>query len=124
MPFLDQLSELVADSATSGLVANEDLAGHPIDASANFPDHSDGAGLEGLRRYIHDRRQNDFVNNVCGKLLACALGRSLINSDESLLQEMRSKLAANDYRLSETIEAIVTSRQFLNKRGREDLAEK
>ncbi len=102
----------------------KDLAGHPVDASANFPDHSDGNGLEGLRRYIRDRRQNDFVNNVCGKLLACALGRSLINSDESLLQEMRSKLAANDGRLGAAIEAVVTSRQFLNKRGREDLAEK
>ncbi len=58
------------------------------------------------------------------RLLACALGRSLINSDESLLQEMRGKLAANGYRLDGAVEAIVTSRQFLNKRGREDLAEK
>ncbi len=48
----------------------KDLAGHPVDASANFPDHSDGAGVEGLRRYIHDRRQNDFVNNVSGKPFA------------------------------------------------------
>ncbi len=102
----------------------KDLAGHPVDASANFPDHSDGTGLEGLRHYIQDRRQNDFVNNVCGKLLACALGRSLINSDQSLIQEMRTKLAASDYRFDAMIESIVTSRQFLNKRGREDLAER
>jgi hypothetical protein len=102
----------------------KDLAGHPVDASANFPDHTDGAGLEGLRRYIRDRRQNGFVNNVCGKLLACALGRSLLDSDDSLIQEMRSKLAANDYRFDAMIESIVTSRQFLNKRGREDLAER
>jgi mono/diheme cytochrome c family protein len=100
----------------------KDFAGHPIDASATFPDHSDGAGLEGLRRYIHDRRQNDFVNNVCGKLLACALGRSLIASDDSLIQGMRGKLAANDYRFEGMIESIVTSRQFLTKRGRDDLA--
>jgi hypothetical protein len=100
----------------------KDLAGHPIDASATFPDHSDGAGLEGLRRYIRDRRQNDFVNNVCGKLLACALGRSLIMSDEALTQEMRAQLPANDYRFETMIESIVTSRQFLTKRGREDLA--
>jgi hypothetical protein len=100
----------------------KDFAGHPIDASATFPDQSDGTGLEGLRRYIHDRRQNDFINNICGKLLACALGRSLIASDDSLIQGMRDKLAADDYRFEDMIESIVTSRQFLTKRGREDLA--
>jgi hypothetical protein len=102
----------------------KDLAGHPVNASATFPDQSDGTGLEGLRGYIRARRQNDFVNNLCGKLLACALGRSLLPSDDSLINDMRQKLASNGYRFDGMIEDIVTSRQFLNKRGNADLAQK
>jgi mono/diheme cytochrome c family protein len=53
----------------------KDLAGHSIDDSATFPvgqdgPGGDGAGVEGLKQYIHDHRQNDFINNLCGKLLA------------------------------------------------------
>ena len=103
---------------------DKDLAGHPVDASAAFPGGGDGVGLEGLRRYIREHRQDDFVNSLCGKLLACALGRSLLPSDDSLIQDMNSNLAANGYRFDGLIESIVTSRQFLTKRGRDDLAER
>jgi mono/diheme cytochrome c family protein len=102
----------------------KDLAGRPIDASATFPSGDAGSGVSGLRQYIHQRRQNDFVDNLCGKLLAYGLGRSPIMSDELLIREMRSKLAADNYRIDDAIESIVTSPQFLNKRGREDLAER
>jgi hypothetical protein len=101
-----------------------DLAGRPIDASATFPGGGEGAGIEGLRNYIREHRQTDFVENLCGKLLACALGRSLIFPDETLIQSMRQKLAVDGYRFGNLIESIVTSRQFLNKRGREELAER
>jgi hypothetical protein len=37
---------------------------------------------------------------------------------------MRRKLAADDYRFDNLVDSIVTSRQFLNKRGRDDLAER
>jgi len=102
----------------------KDLAGRPVDASATFPGGSEGDGLEGLRQYIRQHRQNDFVDNFCGKLLAYALGRSLIFSDEVMIREMRGKLVANGYRFDNVIESIVASPQFLNKRGRDDLAEK
>ncbi len=102
----------------------KDLAGRPVDVSAMFPGGSEAAGLEGLQRYIRDRRQEDFVDNLCGKLLAYALGRSLILSDERLIQEMHGKLASNKFRFESAIESIVTSPQFLTKRGHEELAER
>ena len=102
----------------------KDLADRSVDDSATFPGGSEGHGIEGLRRYIRDRRQNDFVDNFCGKLLVFALGRSLIPSDDLLIEEMHSKLAADGFRFNNVIESIVTSRQFLTKRGREDVAEK
>ena len=102
----------------------KDLAGRSVDASATFPGGSEGTGLEGLQRYIHDRREKDFVENFCGKLLAYALGRSLMFSDDVLIREMRAGLAANGNRFDTAIERIVTSPQFLTKRGRDDFAER
>ena len=102
----------------------KDLAGRPVDIHATFPGGSDGAGVDGLKQYIRGRRQNDFVDNLCGKLLAFALGRSLILSDEPLVQEMRSRLAAHGYRFDSLIESVVTSPQFLTRRGRDDPAER
>ena len=69
-----------------------------------------------LGAYIHERRENDFVDNLCRKLMAYALGRGLMLSDEPAIEEMRGKLAANQYRFQTLIESIVTSPQFLNGR--------
>ncbi|HEV8543658.1 MAG TPA: DUF1585 domain-containing protein, partial [Verrucomicrobiae bacterium] len=99
----------------------EDLAGHPVDARATFPGGTDAAGLEGLRQYIRADRENDFVDNLCRKLLSYALGRTLILSDDPTIESMKEKLAQNGYRFATLIDSIVTSRQFLNVRGRPDL---
>jgi hypothetical protein len=96
---------------------SQDLGGRTVDDSATFPGGSTGAGINGLREYIRAHRQNDFVDNLSRKLLAFALGRSLILSDDLLIEAMRAKLAANGYRFSTLIETIVTSPQFRTKRG-------
>jgi hypothetical protein len=95
----------------------KDLGGRPVDDRATFPGGDVGAGLDGLRHYLRDRRQDEFLNNFCRQLLTYALGRTLLLSDDALVQEMRKRLAANDYRLSVLVEAIVTSPQFLQRRG-------
>jgi hypothetical protein len=77
--------------------------------------------LSGIRQYIRDHREDDFVRGFVSKLLAYALGRSLAISDDPLIQEVGSKLAGGGSRFETIIESIVTSRQFLNKRGREEL---
>ncbi len=94
-----------------------DLGGRPIDAHAVFPGGSDGAGLDGLRRYLRECRQDEFVNNLCRQILAYALGRTLLATDDDLLDQMRQRLAANGHRFSALVETIITSPQFLNKRG-------
>ena len=99
-----------------------DLGGRPVDAHATFPGGGEGEGLDGLRHYIREKRQNDFVANLCGKLLVYALGRSRMLSDGPLIKDMQTHLAAHDYRFGNLIEKIVTSRQFLTKRGSDFLA--
>jgi Protein of unknown function (DUF1592)/Protein of unknown function (DUF1588)/Protein of unknown function (DUF1587)/Protein of unknown function (DUF1585)/Protein of unknown function (DUF1595) len=97
----------------------EDLAGRPVDVRATFPGGSQGDGLDGLQSYIRARREKDFLNNLCEKMLVYALGRSPMLSDEPLLESMRAKLAARRYKISALIETIVTSPQFLNRRSPE-----
>ena len=97
----------------------KDLAGRPVDDQATFPGGSQGAGLDGLQSYIRASREKDFLNNLCEKTLVYALGRSLMLSDEPLLNAMRAKLAAGGYKMSALIETIVASPQFLNRRSKE-----
>ena len=99
----------------------KDFGGRPVDAHATFPGGSEGVGLEGLRKYIREHRQKDFVDNLCRKLLAYALGRSLLLSDDATIDDMRAKLAGNGYRFGSLVESIITSPQFLRKRGLDDL---
>jgi hypothetical protein len=121
----DALGLVFEGYGLSGERREKDLAGRPVDPRASFPGNGgEGAGLEGLRQYIHAHREADFVNNLTGKLIAFALDRSLMLSDESLIREIRTKLAARGYPFEGIVEAIVTSPQFLNKRGREHLAER
>lgn len=101
-----------------GELRDVDLGGRAIDDSAVFPDDRKGNGLAGVLKYIHDVRQEDFVDNLCRKLLAFGLGRTLQLSDESIITDMKHRLVDNDYRFSSMIDAIVTSPAFLNKRIR------
>ena len=100
-----------------GEARTKDLAGRPIDIHAVFPGGSSGAGLEGVRTYIREHRQADFVDNLSRKLLAYALNRSLQLSDESLIGKMETRLRADEYRFDSLVETIVTSPPFLNKRN-------
>ncbi len=73
-------------------------------------------GVEGVETYIREHRQADFVDNLSRKLLAYALNRSLQLSDEAVIERMKTKLQAEDYRFDALVETIVTSPQFLNTR--------
>jgi acetyl esterase/lipase len=101
---------------------SKDLAGRAVDAKATFPGGSEGDGLPGLRQYLRQHRQNDFLDNLSRKLLAYALGRSLLLSDDPTVDQMKARMARAGYRFDVLVESIVTSPQFLTKRGRESLA--
>ncbi len=97
----------------------KDLAGRPVDASATFPGGVDATGVPGLQTYIREHRQDKYVENLCRKLLAYALNRSLQLSDESLVDTMKARLAGDGYRFRALVEAVVVSPQFLNRHAGE-----
>jgi hypothetical protein len=94
-----------------------DMGGKPVDTRAPFPGGQERVGLDGLREYIRQQRQNDFLDNLCRKLLSYALGRSLQPTDDNTLLQMRQRLATGGYRFDTLVETIVTSRQFCNRRA-------
>ena len=98
-----------------GEMRSHDLAGNAVDVHAIFPSGEEGSGVSGLQEYLRLHRQQDFVDNFCRKLLSFALGRTLLLSDEPLLEKLSAELAANQYRPSAAIETIVLSRQFLKQ---------
>ncbi|HLJ91665.1 MAG TPA: DUF1592 domain-containing protein [Gemmataceae bacterium] len=97
-----------------------DLGGRPVDAKATYPDGNERTGLEGLHRYLSEKRQKEFVENLCRKLFVYALGRTLVLSDQPAIAAMQTRLVADDYGFESLVRSIVTSPQFLNKRGRND----
>ena len=116
----DSIGLVFEDFGPIGERRAKDLGGRPVKTSATFPDGTDYTGLAGLRDYLRDKRQDDFVDNLCKKLLSYALGRGLILSDKKTLDEMRRRLKADEHRFGSAVEAIVTSPQFLNKRGHDE----
>lgn len=99
----------------------KDLAGRPVDTVASFPGGSQGSGFEGVQTYIREHREKDFIDNLSRKLLAYAFSRSLLLSDEPLIDRMKFRLTADRYKIGSLVETIVTSPQFLNKRAPEPM---
>jgi hypothetical protein len=98
---------------------SKDLAGRLVDTSATFPGGYEGSGLRGVQAYIKEKRQNDYLDNLSRKLLSYGLGRTLLLSDEPVIEKMKMRLTGDGYRFDSLVETIVSSPQFLNKRNSE-----
>jgi hypothetical protein len=115
----DSIGLVFEDFGPIGELRTKDLGGHLVHTDATFPDGKARNGLQGLREYLREKRQGDYLDNLCRKLFSYALGRNLMLSDNKALDEMRTKITAEGYSFGSLVESIVTSPQFLNKRGRD-----
>jgi mono/diheme cytochrome c family protein len=94
-----------------------DLAGRLVQTRVEFPDGREREGIEGLRDYLASERSRDFVDSLNRRLLAYALGRSVLLSDEPLLEQLREPVGDRPLTFRTQIERIVLSPQFRRKRG-------
>jgi len=97
---------------------NQDLAGEPIDDQGKFV--ASGMvldGVDGLRHYLLEEEQDQFLKNFCNKLLGYCLGREVEPTDQPLLEEMMQQLRDNDLRPSSALRTVLFSRQFRNRRN-------
>ncbi len=102
-----------------GHFRERDLGNRPIDTRSKVFDGTELNGIDGLRDYLLTKRRDAFLRQFCRKLLGYSLGRAVQLSDEPLIKDMLTELAAKDYRIHNAIELIVSSRQFREIRGRD-----
>jgi hypothetical protein len=95
----------------------QDLAGRPVQTRVEFPDGQEREGVAGLRAYLATERRGDFIASFNRRLLAYALGRSLLLSDEPLLEELGRGNDGEPLTFRTQIERIVLSPQFRRKRA-------
>ncbi|HTU16490.1 MAG TPA: DUF1592 domain-containing protein [Gemmataceae bacterium] len=100
-----------------GRFRDKGLGGRPIDTKVRLKDGTTFEGIDGLRRYLLKQRREEFERHFCRKLLGYALGRSVILSDQPLIDEMMAELKKNDSRLSVAVQTIARSKQFRYHRG-------
>jgi hypothetical protein len=88
--------------------------GKPIDQNSVTHTGKELKGVEGLTAYLTGQ-ETLVVKNFSKKLLGYALGRTMIVSDQPLIDEM-TKLGSNG-NISQLLTQIVTSKQFRNRRA-------
>ena len=88
----------------------------PIDASGTTPDGRNFKTAVELEQLIAAKPQS-FAQCVTEKMLTFALGRGLEAYDQPAVQQIVTRLAAEDYRFSVLIEEIVKSMPFQMRRG-------
>ncbi|XZE21944.1 DUF1592 domain-containing protein [Pirellulaceae bacterium SH449] len=94
-----------------------DLAGREVSSAATMPEGTEAEGWKGLRDYILTTRIDEFRRTFCENLVAYSLGRTLVVSDDLLVEELMERLRENDNRVRIAWEHLIESPQFLNKRG-------
>ena len=83
----------------------------PIDAASRFPDGAPYGGIvEYRRRLLDDEYRDRFVRCFIRKLLTYANGREVEDSPE--IESILARSAENDYRILDTIAAVIDSPLF------------
>jgi len=102
-----------------GRLRSKDLAGRPVDNIVHLDNGQKARGVAEFADFLESKRRGDFVKTLCRKLLGYALGRSLLLSDQPLLEKMESTLHKDGYKMGEVFEIVVLSQQFRTQRGRD-----
>ena len=85
--------------------------GVPVDPNASMPDGTNFVGVEGLRTYLTEHKE-DFARTLSAKLLSYAMGRGIEYYDQPAIRKIARDAAAKDYRWSSVILGVVNSPSF------------
>ncbi len=88
--------------------------GKPVDSSAVLPGDITFSTPAELKKLLGSA-QDKFARNLCRKMLAYALGRSLEYYDEPVINDLFATLAAKDYKIQYLVLAIAESYPFQNR---------
>lgn len=91
------------------------IEGTPVDNLGKFGSSQELRGFADLKAHMAGR-QDQFASAFNRKLLAYALGRSLLPTDKPLLDQMDAALKAANYAPAVSIDLLIASRQFRYRR--------
>jgi hypothetical protein len=91
--------------------------GNPIEDSAALNDKTEIAGIQGLLDYLRGK-ESQVRRTLSNKLVGYALGRTVIASDQPLVDRMVK--AGADASLAQLAAEIAVSKQFRNRLAREE----
>lgn len=88
------------------------IKGKTVDASSLLFNNQPLDGMEGLKRFLLQNRQDQFVRAIVHKLTTYALGRPLAFADRSSIEEITSEVRKQGDGLKTVIQTIVSSELF------------
>lgn len=91
------------------------IEGKPVDASSRLFNKQKLDGMDGLKRYLLENRQDQFTRAIVHKLTTFALGRPLTFADRSSVDQITADLRKQGDGLATMVTLIVTSKLFQSK---------
>jgi PAS domain-containing protein len=88
----------------------------PVDASGELSTGEQFRDALGLTKILAEQKKEQFVRAFADKMLIYALGRGTEYTDNCALDEITQSAAADDYRFSSVVMAIVKSTPFQKER--------
>jgi hypothetical protein len=89
-----------------------------IDSSGTMPGGRDFKDASQLMQILADQKREAFCRCLTEKMLTYALGRGLVSYDRCAVRAILKRLAADNYRMSALVAAIVTSEPFTLREGK------
>lgn len=89
-----------------------EVHGKAIDATSELFNHQTLDGMEGLKHYLLDARQDQFIEAMVHKLTTYALGRSLRFEDRAAVDAIAADVRRDGDGLKKMIHTIVQSELF------------
>jgi len=89
--------------------------GKKINAKSKLPDGSEINGLDGLKRYVEEKKLKEVLTQLTRKMLAYALGRQLEYYDEAAVQKIVEAVEEDNWKMKTLVHEIVKSYPFQHK---------
>ena len=93
----------------------DQIKGKPVDASSLLFNKQELDGMDGLKRFLLENRQDQFVRAMVQKMTTYALGRPLTFADRSSIDKITTDVRKQGDGLRTMIEEVVASELFQSK---------
>ena len=90
----------------------KEIGGQPVDARSLLFNSQELNGIDGLKRFLLEHRQDQFVRALAHKLATWAVGRPLTFGDRSAVDQIATALRQQDDGLATLVTLIATSDLF------------